>query len=138
MDLLFARQAEMELVSRAKAIRYRIVRIERMLTYWLAQPDDARTSALVMGERRHQSLAAIREELRAKLTEARAELAGEGRGRGVPVDDFDCGGLGCGSQPCSCERRCPCSYRDNGFAACPYAGADGVCVNTKLPHGWKS
>jgi hypothetical protein len=116
-DLLFARQAEMELVSRAKQIRYRIVRIERMLTYWLAQPEG---TALVMGERRHQSLEAIRDELRAKLQEARAELAGEGReedlarirllqaragegreGRaGLPA--FNCGGFGCGSQPCSC------------------------------------
>lgn len=26
---------------------------------------------------------------------------------------------------------CPCPYRDNGFAACPYAGADGLCINVR-------
>lgn len=126
-DLLYARQCEMELVSRARQIRYRIVRIERMLTYWLAQPGDAQTSALVMGERRHSTLEAIRAELRAKLMEARAELAGEGRGGRAGRVPFDCGGLGCGSQPCTCQpigedwsEPCHCSLRGTGQCGCKW------------------
>jgi hypothetical protein len=86
-----------------------------MLTYWLAQPEG---TAFVMGDNRRASLEEIRADLRAKLIAARAELAGEGKteelgrmrllqarageGRGGR-QPFNCGGFGCGSQPCTCE-----------------------------------